>query len=200
MKDSKTETLKVVKNVLRAVVATSETIESDLRSGEDKTFEIDQNLAEINELLLDCIKEIDDQLLIDEANDNLKEEKETVNLDKKPFNVTTINFKGIDEANGLLNIDWESISDEIDWENVNDIVVEVIQNDRELFGRDYDLFVIVESENLIYMRECVDWRELLDFLGISLPFMNFSEEEEEEDEVNDDDIDKIISELEDDCE
>lgn len=197
MKDSKTETLKVVKNALRAVVATSETIESDLRSGKNKTFEIDQNLAEINELLLDCIKEIDDQLLIDEANDNLKEGRETVNLDKKPFNATTINFKGIDEADRLLNIDWESISDEIDWENVNDIVVEVLQNDRELFGRDYDLFVIVESENLTYVRECIDWRELLDFLGISLPFMNFSEEE---DEVNDDDIDKIISELEGDCE
>lgn len=199
MQDSKTETLKVVKNALRVIFATSETIESDLRSGENKTFEIDQNLAEISELLLDCIKEIDDQLLIDEANDNLKEEKETVNLDKKPFNATTINFKGIDEADRLLNIDWESISDEIDWENVNDIVVEVIQNDRELFGRDYDLFVIVESENLTYMRECIDWKELLDFLGISLPFMNFSEEEDE-DEVNDDDIDKIISELEDDCE
>jgi len=54
----KTRTLKTVKNVLIVITDINKTIESDLRSEEDKTFEIDQNLAEINELLLDCISEI----------------------------------------------------------------------------------------------------------------------------------------------
>lgn len=164
MKNSKTETLKRIGSVLKVVVDVNRNIESDLKSDENKTFEIDQNLAEISELLLDCISEIDDQLLIDEVNDSLRKE-EVISLEEGPFNVTTINFKNTDEADKLFNIDWESVSEDIDWENVNDIVVEVVQNDRELFGCNYDLFIIVESENLVYRLGCIDWRELLDFLG-----------------------------------
>ena len=58
----KTRTLKTVRNVLIVIANINKTIESDLRSEEDKTFEIDQNLAEINELLLDCISEIKEQV------------------------------------------------------------------------------------------------------------------------------------------
>ena len=54
----KTRTLKIVKNVLIVIANINKAIEDDLRSGENKTLEINQNLAEINELLLDCISEI----------------------------------------------------------------------------------------------------------------------------------------------
>ena len=58
----KTRTLKIVKNVLIVIANINKAIEDDLRSGENKTLEINQNLAEINELLLDCISEIEEYI------------------------------------------------------------------------------------------------------------------------------------------
>ena len=58
----KTKTLKTVKNVLIVIANINKAIEDDLRSGENKTLEINQNLAEINELLLDCISEIEEYI------------------------------------------------------------------------------------------------------------------------------------------